>query len=238
LSPLNKALVFLILLATLLSILETEPALAAGRESLIGVVFVIEYAARLWTAPERDKSTSPWRSRLRFALSPAGVLDAIVIVLTFAPLFFVNAAVLRLVRVVRIVSLAKLGRTSRALRHLFEAIRSRKDELLATAGLAAVVVLFGATALFWAEGATQPDKFGSIPRSIWWAVVTLTTIGYGDAYPITPIGKVLAAIVAISGIALIAMPIGILAASFSDAVARDRATAKAKEDAGSTAEAE
>lgn len=245
LSPLNRALVFLILLATLIAILETEREIAVGYEFLfasleliIGVIFTLEYAARIWIAPERNNSISPWRSRLRFALSPAGILDALVIILTFVPLVVVNAAVVRLVRVVRILSLAKLGRTSRALSHLFEAVRSRKDELIATAGLAAVVVLFGATALFWAEGAIQPEKFGSIPRSIWWAVVTLTTIGYGDAYPVTPLGKVLAAMVAISGIALIAMPTGILAASFSDALARDRATAEANNAAGSTAEAE
>jgi voltage-gated potassium channel len=108
-----------------------------------------------------------------------------------------------------------------------DAVRSRKDELIVTAGLAVAVVLFGATALYWAEGVVQPDKFGSIPRSIWWAVVTLTTIGYGDAYPVTALGKVLAAMVAIAGIALIAMPTGILAASFSDALARDRAKAEA-----------
>lgn len=76
-----------------------------------------------------------------------------------------------------------------------DAVRSRKDELIVTAGLAVAVVLFGATALYWAEGAVQPNKFGSVPRSIWWAVVTLTTIRYGDAYPVNSLGKVLAALV-------------------------------------------
>jgi voltage-gated potassium channel len=125
---------------------------------------------------------------------------------------------------------------SRALQHLMDAVRSRKDELIVTAGLAAAVVLFGATALYWAEGSVQPDKFGSIPRSIWWAVVTLTTIGYGDAFPITPIGKVLAAMVAVAGIALIAMPTGILAASFSDALARDRAALDASDSCQNSAD--
>lgn len=162
------------------------------------------------------------------------ILDTAVIILTLAPFFVVNPAVVRLIRVVRIVSLAKLGRTSRALGHLFDALKSRKDELVVTGALAAVVVLLGATALYWAEGAVQPDKFRSIPRSIWWAVVTLTTIGYGDAFPITPLSKVLAAMVAVAGIALIAMPTGILAASFSDALARDRA--RAESDKGPSAD--
>lgn len=239
LSPLNKVLIALILLATLVAVLETEPEIAAGYEGsfatlelALGIVFAAEYAGRMWTAPERHDHAFPWRARLRFALSPAAILDLLVIALTFAPFIVANAAVVRLVRVVRIVRLAKLGRTSRALGHLMDAVRSRKDELIVTAGLASGIVLFGATALYWAEGAVQPDKFGSIPRSIWWAVVTLTTIGYGDAYPVTPLGKVLAAMVAIAGIALIAMPTGILAASFSNALARDRA----KADANSTAQ--
>jgi voltage-gated potassium channel len=234
LSPLNKVLIGLILLATLISILETEPEIAAGHEGsfafiqlALGIVFMVEYAGRMWTAPERHQGVSPWRARMHFASSPSAIIDLTVIAVTFAPFIVANAAVVRLIRVVRILSLAKLGRTSRALGHLMDAVRSRKDELIVTAGLAVAVVLFGATALYWAEGVVQPDKFGSIPRSIWWAVVTLTTIGYGDAYPVTALGKVLAAMVAIAGIALIAMPTGILAASFSDALARDRAKAEA-----------
>lgn len=74
--------------------------------------------------------------------------------------------------------------------------------------------------LYWAEADSQPDKFGSIPRSLWWSVVTLTTVGYGDVYPVTPLGKFFSGLVAIAGIGLIAMPTGILAAAFSDAVQR------------------
>jgi len=81
-------------------------------------------------------------------------------------------------------------------------------------------MLLAATALYWAEGDVQPDRFGSIPRALWWAVVTLTTVGYGDVAPITPLGKALAAAVAVIGIGLIALPAGMLAAAFSDAIQR------------------
>ncbi len=88
--------------------------------------------------------------------------------------------------------------------------------------------------LYWAEAEAQPDKFGSIPRSFWWAVVTLTTVGYGDVYPITPLGKFFSGLVALAGIGLIAMPTGILAAAFSDVVqARKRLMGHSKPDKGS-----
>jgi voltage-gated potassium channel len=76
--------------------------------------------------------------------------------------------------------------------------------------------------MYWVEGPIQPDKFGSIPRSLWWAVITMTTIGYGDVYPITSMGRVIASLVAIAGIGLIAMPTGILAAAFSDAIQKHK----------------
>jgi hypothetical protein len=118
------------------------------------------------------------------------------------------------------LSLAKLGRMSTALRNLSLAITSRRYEFFVTMGLALCLLLFGATALYWIEGPLQPDKFGSIPRALWWSVITLTTIGYGDVYPRIPAGKFVAGLFAIAGVGVIALPTGILAAAFSDAVQR------------------
>jgi voltage-gated potassium channel len=126
-------------------------------------------------------------------------------------------------RVLRLVRLAKLGRLSRAWNDIVSAVHSRRDELLLTLGLAFILILFSSTLMYWAEGGVQPDKFGSIPRSFWWAVVTLTTVGYGDVYPITPLGEFCAGLVAIAGIGVIALPTGILAAAFSDTVQRRKA---------------
>lgn len=111
---------------------------------------------------------------------------------------------------------------SRAWRDIAAAIHSRRTELILTLGLALIAMLVASTFLYWAEGDVQPDKFGSIPRALWWSVVTLTTVGYGDVYPVTPLGKIFAAILAVGGIGLIALPTGILAAAFSDAMQRRR----------------
>lgn len=227
LSPLNASICLMIVVATVMAIAETEPLVARGHdrafrvlELIFGVLFAGEYLARLWTVAEADDPRPVWRRRLRFVLSPSGLIDLVVIATSFAPFLTANAQMLRLLRLFRIVRLAKLGRMSSAMRYLAKAVASRRMELGLTAGLGAGLIVTGATLLYWIEGEVQPDKFGSIPRALWWAVITLTTTGYGDAYPVTPAGKVVAALVAICGIAVIALPTGILAAAFSDAIQR------------------
>lgn len=228
LSSLNWLLVILIVAATMIAILQTEPLIVNGREALFGrielgfaTVFAVEYATRFWVAAERP-GNGDWRKRLRFVFSLSGLLDLAIILVTIAPLITMNLMVLRLVRLLRIMRLAKLGRMSDAIRRVSTAVAARKFELLFTMGLAGAVLIFGATALHFLEGELQPDKFGSIPRAMWWSVVTLTTIGYGDVYPITVAGKIVASVVAVAGVGLIAMPTGILAAAFTDAVQRNQ----------------
>lgn len=246
LSPVNKLLVMTILIATLFAILETEPVLRdrfhivfVVGELCFGFIFLIEYVARVWTAPEHKGPGSATAKRLGFIFSFSGLLDLIVLIATFAPLFTINLAMVRIVRLLRIVRLAKLGRLSGALDTLYDAVYSRRFELGVTLSLGAILLVFGATALYLAEGAVQPDQFGSIPRALWWAVITMTTIGYGDAIPVTPIGKFLAAVVAVGGIGLIAMPTGILAAAFSDVMQKRRETKEARrQERGARAERE
>jgi voltage-gated potassium channel len=122
----------------------------------------------------------------------------------------------------RLVRLARIGRFSRALNLVFEAIRSRGTELLMAIGIAFALMLAAATLLYIVEGPVQPEAFGSIPRAMWWAVATLTTVGYGDVVPVTPLGRVLAAVTALAGIGFIALPTGILASAFTDALRRAR----------------
>ena len=222
LSPVNKVLVWLIIFSALAGVLETEPDLESrfgaafvAVELLFGIIFLAEYLGRLWTIAEEPGGRSPWHCRLRFILSPWSILDLIVIVTSLLPLLIGNTTVLRMARLARIVRLAKLGRMSSAMTHLTRAVRICKDELVIVIALAGGVLIAAATLLYWIEGDIQPDKFGSVPRSMWWAVVTMTTIGYGDVFPITPGGKVAAGLLAIVGVGLIALPAGIMAGALS-----------------------
>lgn len=228
LSPTNLALAAIIVVASVVAIVATEPSLHDRNarlfwmaEWVFGGVFLVEYLARLWVAPERPDVAGPWRARLRFMLSFGGIIDLLTIIATLTP-GAPAGPLLRAFRLLRVLRLAKLGRMSSAWRHIGDAITSRRAELLLSLFAGVGLMVFSATLLYLAEGDAQPDKFGSIPRALWWAVATLTTIGYGDIYPVTPLGKLLASVTAITSIGLIALPTGILAAAFSDAMARHR----------------
>ena len=229
LSNFNKVVILFVLLASFVAILQTEPSLQAEYaddfltiELIAGALFLVEYALRFWTAPETPGAKGPWRARLRFVFSPMGLLDLVIIASIFLPLLMENSAFFRMLRVLRILALARLTRFSRALHQLVIAVHERRYDLGITLGMAGFLVLFGSTALYWLEGESQPEAFGSIPRALWWAIITLTTVGYGDVSPITVEGKFVASLVALAGVALVALPTGILAAAFSDAMQRQR----------------
>ena len=123
---------------------------------------------------------------------------------------------LRLIRLLRLLRIARLGRYSQAMSAIIEAISIRRYELILSMAVAMVLLVFSSACLYVLEGDVQEEAFGSIPRSLWWSIATLTTVGYGDVTPITALGKVFAAITAITGVGMIALPTGILASAFSD----------------------
>ena len=228
-SPVNRIIALLIVAAVAVAILETEPTVVSGHERLFrwlevlfATAFSIEYAARVWIAAENPEFGGGWRARLRYAVSLPAIIDLIALSTLFLTFFGSEGAFLRLFRLVRIFLLARLGRYSSALKAIGHALNSRRYELGASLTIAGMLLLISSSLLFMVEGSVQPDSFGSIPRAMWWSIATLTTVGYGDAFPVTPFGKVLAGITAITGIGLIAMPTGILAAAFSDAIQRQR----------------
>jgi voltage-gated potassium channel len=230
LSVINLFLVLVILAAVTVSVIATEPTIDGAYHGLIlelevtfGVIFLVEYLLRVWCVAEAPGRGSAAAKRLRFVVSPMAIVDLVVVLTSLLPFFVVgDVAGLRLIRLVRLLALVKFGRFSHAMQDIAAVVWDRRYELGVTVGFAWVVLLFGATALFWAEGDVQPDQFGSIPRSLYWAVITLTTVGYGDAHPITPLGKALASIVALAGVGLVAMPAGILAAAFSESMQKKR----------------
>ena len=158
-------------------------------EMVFAVVFLIEYVARIWIAPENPDLGGGWKARLRYALSMPALIDLIALSTLFLTFFGSEGAFLRLFRLARIFMLARLGRYSSALRAIGHALNSRRYELGASLTIAGFLLLVSSTLLYMVEGDIQPDDFGSIPRAMWWSIATLTTVGYGDAFPITPFGK-------------------------------------------------
>ena len=159
--------------------------------------------------------------RFRYACTFASVLDLVATVSIWIDLIFgipgVYGLLCRMARALRVLTLSRNSKAGVALRLLLVACYERATELLLSLMLTLTVMTITATALFIIEGETQPEAFGSIPRAMWWAVATLTTVGYGDIYPITAAGKFFASIATLTSIAIVAMPTGILAAAFSDA---------------------
>lgn len=225
LSLVNKFICVLIVSSVLVAILETEDSLLAQAQSLFGYlewfftgVFLLEYGARLWVQGENPKYNDGVVGLFRYAVTPAALLDLLAIAPILVTFAGSEAFLLRLFRLLRVLRLARLGRFSEAMGYVAEALKSRGHELCLSIGAALVLLILSATVLYLVEGEDQREAFGSIPRAMWWAVATLTTVGYGDVYPVTVLGKVFASVTAIAGIALIAMPTGILAAAFSDAM--------------------
>lgn len=228
LSPLNRVIVAVILLSVVAGIFETEPTIETlaprsfdGLELGFGIIFLFEYAARLWAEGENERFRGIV-GRLRYMLTPAALIDLTVLMPSLISPGAGNVMVLRTFRLLRILRLARLGRFSSALRHLAVAFHERREELFLSMALAGVVLIFSASAMYLIEGPAQPEAFGSVPRALWWSICTLTTVGYGDIYPHTVLGKICSGITSLAGIGLIAMPAGILAAAFSDAFQRNR----------------
>lgn len=227
LSRTNTAIIGLICVSVLFGVFETEhivtdqfaPVFAVGHV-LFFVVFGFEYLGRIYAAPVNPR----YPSSARYAVTFASLVDLLVLVSFLLPLFGLEAALLRMFRAVRLVRLARLGRYSLALQMIGAAISQRRYELGVSVVAAIGLMLLSSSALYLAERHAQPEEFGSIPRAMWWSIATLTTVGYGDTVPVTVLGRIAAAFTALTGIGLIALPTGILAGAFSDALRNIRAT--------------
>lgn len=228
-SPANICIMALILVSVIADVLATEPVVRQeigtvldALEWLVLVVFSVEYVLRLWVCTLNPKYACTW-GRLRYVLSFYALLDLAAVLPSFFAIYGANFTWLRSARLFRLLKFARFGAFSLAFDTILEVFRSRAYELIVSAGVMIVLILLAATGVYLVESTQQPEAFGSIPRSLWWSVATLTTVGYGDVAPITPLGKTFAAIVSLSGIALVAIPTGILAASFGEVLDRRKA---------------
>ncbi len=220
-------IILLILLNAAAFIAETVPSI--GRRygealhlfNLISVaIFSVEYALRLWTAVESPfmNRLSPGTARLRAAIQPALLID-LAAILPFYLSMFVSMD-LRFLRTLRLLRFLKLSRYSPAMHALIRVFVQERRSLAGAGLLLGTALLFASTGMYYLEGQVQPDYFGSIPQASWWAISTLTTVGYGDVTPITPLGRLFAGVVMVAGLCILALPVAIIATGFSQEVAR------------------
>ncbi|WP_170422255.1 ion transporter [Ruegeria arenilitoris] len=187
-------------------------------EGLSLLVFVVEYAARLWVAPENPD----YESRAKWATSPIALIDLLAILP--ALLYLIFPVDLRLLRTFRMLRLLKLTRYSPALGMLLAVFEEEAGAFFAGFFILMVMLIFAASGAWLAEHEAQPDAFGSIPAAMWWAMATLTTVGYGDVTPITVAGKIFGAAITVIGIGMAALPAGIIASGLNDQLHRRRAS--------------
>lgn len=191
------------------------------------VIFTIEYLLRVWSVVEVKTIEGPaWKRRFHYLISPMAIIDLIAILPFYLSLFF--SFDLRILRIVRLIRVAKLGRHSPAMQMLFDVFKQEYKVLSAALMLLIVLMVIASSGIYLIEHDVQPQHFGSIPQAMWWAMATLTTVGYGDVTPITPLGRFFGGTITVISMAMVALPAGILASSFSDQLRRRREKFRAK----------
>jgi len=196
-------------------------------EVLTVAIFTLEYLLRLWSAPPSQPNMAPFKYRLSYAFSFHGLIDLIAIA-PFYISFIFPIVDLRFLRLLRIMRILKLSHYNTAIEDLFSAIHDERRSFTSALYLMSIAIVISSCAMYYAEGRAQPDIFSSIPSTLWWTVITITTVGYGDAYPITGFGKLIGGGTAFLGIFTSALLTGIVANSFANQMARKRAIFEAE----------
>ncbi|MCP5054548.1 MAG: ion transporter, partial [bacterium] len=177
------------------------------------LIFTLEYAWRIWAAEKRS----------RFIFSFFGVIDLLAILPFYLPaLIAVDLRFVRILRLARIFRIFKVARYAKSMRLVGQVLREKKEVLILTLFMTFLLLLVAASLMYEVEHKAQPDKFPDIFSSLWWAVATLTTVGYGDVYPVTAAGKLLSGVIAVLGIGLVALPTGIIGSGFIEILNREK----------------
>jgi len=209
-----------VVLETVDSIYSTYDRLFQAFEVFSLGVFTIEYLLRVWTCTEDPRFKDPVRGRLRFMLTPMALIDLMVVLPFYLPFFLSDLRFMRALRLFRLFRVLKLVRYSESLQTFIDVLKLKKEELLLMFFAMMILLVISSSLMYKAENAAQPEAFASIPAAMWWSIVTLATVGYGDVYPVTNWGRFLGSIAVILGIGLFALPTGVLASGFAEVLAR------------------
>ena len=186
------------------------------------VVFAAEYLCRLYASPEEAPHVPAWQARLRFLTSWQGLLDLVAIVPFMLAMLLSGFVDLRFLRIIRLVRLLKLSRYSAASDTMFAVIRKELPVLLASSLVMGLLVFLMAASGYLLEREAQPDKFENIPQALYWAVITLASVGYGDISPVTAGGRFATVVLALVGIGIFAIPAAVLASGFTEQLRLNR----------------
>ena len=228
---LDNFIIVCVLISVVSIILETVPAIHGifaiefhALELFTVAVFTLEYIARVYCVCELPHHSHPVKGRLRYMLSVASLIDLMAIAPYFVGLAFHEDIDLRFLRVFRLSRLLKLTRYTGTVNTLFKAVHRERRVLFASAFMMVLLVILTASLGYELEHDAQPDKFDSIPSSMYWAVITLASVGYGDVSPVTPLGKAVTMVISLIGIGIFAIPAGLMASAFTDQLRIDRET--------------
>ena len=190
-------------------------------EIVISIIFSVEYALRVWTADLLHPELPSWQARMRFVRSGMALVDLVSILPFWLPMLLpAHLLGLRAIRLVRLLRILKLNRYMEAIAAIGSVFRQKSRELVASCIFICLLMLLSSLLMYHAEHDAQPDQFTNAFAGLWWAVATLTTVGYGDIYPVTALGRLLGAVIAILGIGMVAIPTGILSSGFVEYFSR------------------
>ena len=217
----------LILLNSLAIVLYSVPSIRAlpgceeyfyAIEAFSVSLFTLEYLLRLWSCVEDPRYRHPVKGRIRFVFTAWSLIDLLAIVPFYLTFFTTGFGLIRILRILRLIRLLRFSRYSQALLMIRRAIEYTKEELILSFSFVLFAVLIASSIIYYLEYPEQPELFPSIPASIWWGIVTMTTVGYGDVYPVTDLGKIFGGFIAVMGIALFSLPTGIFASGFIEQI--------------------
>lgn len=179
------------------------------------IIFTTEYVLRVWSSNHEEKYKKPFWGRLKYMASPSALVDLIAILPSYLhAIIGLDLRILRMLRLLRFLRLFRLTAYMKSAHMITNIFKKRKNELGLSFILAIFLVIISSCIMYFAEHLTPGSLFTSIPSTIWWSVVTLTTTGYGDMFPVTDIGKIMASVIMLSGVAFFALPAGIITAGF------------------------
>lgn len=178
------------------------------------IFFTVEYIARVYSIVEKPMYKHPVRGRLRYIKTPLAIVDLLAFIPFYLAFLPIDLRYLRIFRLMALFRMFKMARYLHALSIFKRVLVQRKEQLVLSFLFILFILVIISFIMFYVENAAQPDKFTSIPATMWWGIATLTTVGYGDMVPITNLGKFLGGIFAIAGVGLLALPAGILSSGF------------------------